>query len=71
MILQLVKRVFDVSNILMHDTLQTTSPFTDAVINEVREILKFVKIREFNFLIHKILILDLWPQLLNIQYIVT
>jgi len=28
---QLVKRVFSVSAILIHDTLQTTSPFTDAV----------------------------------------
>jgi len=31
---QLVKRVLNMSAILIHDTLQTTSPFTDAVINE-------------------------------------
>jgi len=31
---QSVKRVFNVSTILIHDIPQTTSPFTDAVINE-------------------------------------
>jgi len=30
---QLVKHVFNVSAVLIHDTLQTTSPFADAVIN--------------------------------------
>jgi len=33
-IVQSVKRVFNVSAILIHDALQTTSLFTDAVINE-------------------------------------
>ena len=33
---QLVKRVFNVSAILIHNTLQTTSPLSDAVINEAR-----------------------------------
>ena len=33
-IVQLVKRVLNVTAILIHDTLQTTSPFIDVVINE-------------------------------------
>jgi len=32
---QLVKRLFNVSAILIYSTLQTTSPFTTAVISEV------------------------------------
>jgi len=32
---QLVKRLFNVSAILIYNTLQTTSPFTTAVISEV------------------------------------
>jgi len=31
---QLVKHVFNVSVILIHDTLLTTSPFADVLINE-------------------------------------
>jgi len=31
---QLVKHAFNVSAILIHDTVQVTSPFTDALINE-------------------------------------
>jgi len=32
---ELVKHVFSVSAILIHDTLQATSPFADPLINEV------------------------------------